>query len=476
MHNIILSGVSYAWPGNDRLFENVSFSLSRGIHAIAGANGTGKTTLLRLIAGELKPSTGSIHCGITPRLVNSSEYPVSYKSSGEHQMQMLEVALAHGSGIILLDEPERHLDGENRKRLLLRLRNFGGVVIFATHDAELLALATGILHLERREITLYSMCFSAYEKAIESERAKRLYAQQRAENKVESALTAAERNLVRQLQRERTAASKGPDAGIPRIARGLMKRNAEKTRGKIIRRARDKITESREELRRLRAANARQTEFSFMRDDATKYVSRLAVTDLNFGVDAQHLLWPQNLSFSARAGERLRIAGRNGSGKSLLFSAVCGNNPVPQHGHIERRCQRFFLLDQNCTAIATTTSLLELARQNFSQRSDGEIRRLLGAYGFWGQAVFRSFDSLSTGERVRLLVFLLSKADNPPDLLIADEAETGLDRESCALLARFFSQYRGLLLFATHSDEFALQVRPTGSMELIRQQRFSAAR
>lgn len=468
MHSITLSGVSYAWPGDDRLLMNISFSVGRGIYALAGANGAGKTTLLRLIAGELKPSTGSINCATTPQWISQIDYADKHRGSGERQMLMMEAALAPGSGLILLDEPERHLDSQNRKRLMLRFQRFGGTILFATHDAELLQLAKGILHLERESVRLYTMSFSAYEQAIAAERAEREYAQKRAEAKVKQALAAAERNLIRQLKRERIATLKAPDAGIPRVARGIMKRNAEETRGKIIRRSHHRIQHSQEELRRLRAANKVQAQFSFAPDKTAYHAARLDVVNLNFGLNAQRILWPKDLSFSARAGERLRIAGLNGYGKSLFFAGVCGRNPLPYKGRIERNCRRLVLIDQNYIAISGAASLFDLAHENFPNRSEGEIRRMLGGYGFWGQTVFRSFDSLSTGERVRLLVFLFSKADTPPDLLIADEAETGLDRESRALLARFFSEYPGLLLFATHSEAFAEQVNPTRCIELNR--------
>ncbi|GAB4424164.1 MAG: hypothetical protein OHK0011_04550 [Turneriella sp.] len=83
-------------------------------------------------------------------------------------------------------------------------------------------------------------------------------------------------------------------------------------------------------------------------------------------------------------------------------------------------------------------------------------------------AVKHELRQLSTGERVRLLLLLLSKADNFPDLLLADEAETGLDRETRALFARFLNGYPGLLLFTTHSEEFVAEVHPTRSITLTR--------
>ncbi|MFZ5627609.1 MAG: ATP-binding cassette domain-containing protein [Spirochaetota bacterium] len=468
MHNISISGVTYAWPGEGPVLQHISFNISRGIHAIAGQNGAGKTTLLRLIAGEIHAQSGSIRCDTTPRFVSFAGETLRRQSSGEQQMLLLETTLAQNTGIVLFDEPERHLDTENRQRFMRRLRHFAGTVILATHETGLLDLAESILHLENRSVALFRMPFAAYCRALEAERAERANARQRAEHSVKKSLLEAERDLSRQLKRERIAAQRAPTAGIPRIARGLMKRNAEKTRGRIIRRTTEQVAHELEKLSHLRTLDVRQPEFCFIPVAGEKLHAQLEIAGLNFGTGGRQTLWANDLTLNAKSGEKIRIAGRNGSGKSLLLKAICGKNTLPLHGSIRLRSRRMLLLDQDYSAIAPQTNLLDLAGENLPGQPEGEIRRMLGAYGFAGSAVFRDFHQLSSGERVRLLVLLLSSAENPPDVLMADEAETGLDRETRALFAQFLNQYPGLLLFTTHSDDFAAQVLPTRSIPLTR--------
>jgi ATPase subunit of ABC transporter with duplicated ATPase domains len=473
MHGITISGVTYAWSGEDPLLQNISFSLGRGIHALAGPNGAGKSTLLRLLAGELQPQSGSIQCAAGTQLVAVAEAGERQLSSGEQQMQKLEAALAQSSGILLFDEPERHLDTPNRRRFIRRLRHFGGTVLLATHDAELLDLAGSILHLEGKSLSLYRMHYAAYCSARDAEQAAAAYALDRAERNVQKELVDAQRNLERQLRRERIAAVRAPDAGIPKVALGLMKRNAEKTRGSIISRTKDRIAAGKEELSRLRGAQSPEAEFEFTSAKKRKYNPALEVFSLNILTARREDLWPKPLSLTARGGEKILISGRNGSGKSMLFHVLRGQCPLAVAGSVKIRCQRLSLFDQDQTTVASPTSILELARENFPARSEGEIRRMLGAYGYSGSAVFRDFRQLSTGQRVRLLVLLLSKADKAPDLLLADEAETGLDRKTRALFARFLKEYPGLLLFTTHSEEFAAAVQPTRSITLTRPKELS---
>ena len=474
MHKITISGVTYAWPGEDPLFQNISFTLGRGIFALAGPNGTGKSSLLRLLAGELQPQSGSIQCSVSPRFIGTAEQEPARRSSGEQQMQQLETTLAQNSGILLLDEPERHLDTTNRRRFIQRLRFFGGTVLLATHDPELLDLAESILHLEVKSLSLYRMDYADYCSAREAEQAATEYALQRAERSVHKELLDAQRDLERQLRRERIAAERAPLAGIPRVARGLMKRNAEKTRGKIISRTKDRIIAGKDELARLRGSNLPKAEFAFACTGAQKHHSRVDAFSLNLFNTRGESLWSNPLSLTARAGEKILITGRNGAGKSMLFRALLGQCPLTVTGSVQVHYKRLSLFDQDQTSIAPQTSVLSLARENFPARDEGEVRRLLGAFGYGGSAVFRDFRQLSTGERVRLLVLLLSKSDNFPDLLLADEAETGLDRETRALFARFLHEYPGLLLFTTHSEEFAAAVKPTRSITLTRPNNFSA--
>lgn len=83
-------------------------------------------------------------------------------------------------------------------------------------------------------------------------------------------------------------------------------------------------------------------------------------------------------------------------------------------------------------------------------------------------AVTASSSVLARGERVRLLVLLLSNAYTPPNVLLADEAETGFDREVRLLFADFLSSYRGRLPFVTHSEEFGAQAQFTRTTLLRR--------
>ena len=138
MSFISLSNVFFSYDNADDLFAGVSVAFnSFDKVAIIGDNGTGKTTLLKLLSGELSPDSGKITRGASIYVVNQINVADSM-SGGERQSAELRRAFDSGAEILLLDEPTNNLDADARAKFFNDLSNYPFGVVIVSHDRELL--------------------------------------------------------------------------------------------------------------------------------------------------------------------------------------------------------------------------------------------------------------------------------------------------------------------------------------------------
>lgn len=150
---LIAREVGYSYPSSPLVpvVERVSLALASGDRlGVVGENGVGKSTLLRLLAGELTPTQGEVVGSGSIAVVHQElGVDVGSGSVGERYRERLVRALATEAEVLLLDEPTNHLDLPALRHLTGRLRDYPGGVVVVTHDRELLdAVATGVLDLD----------------------------------------------------------------------------------------------------------------------------------------------------------------------------------------------------------------------------------------------------------------------------------------------------------------------------------------
>ncbi|RZT26108.1 ATPase subunit of ABC transporter with duplicated ATPase domains [Mycobacterium sp. BK558] len=515
MSSIVLSHVSFSWPDDTPVFTDLSFSVGPGRTGLVAPNGAGKSTLLALVADELTPAAGSITVdgtvGYLPQTlpllddrtvaellgvagVMAALDALARGDAGEQvfaaigddwdaeeraRAQLDRLGLGHigldrslrtlsggevvtlglarellrRSDVLLLDEPTNNLDRDARGRLYEALDDFSGCLLLVSHDRVLLDRVDGIAELRGNEITLCGGSFSAYRAAVENADQAARGAVRQAEQQLQREKRQRQQARERADRRAGTARRSLPDAGLPKIVAGAMKRRAQETAGRT-----DDVHARRLDDARVRlddAERAVRDDDALVLDlpDTTVPAGRklLQLNDVRLGRGGRQVLAGVNLT--VRGPERIALTGPNGSGKTTLLRTLLGE-VTPDGGTVERfggriayLSQRLDLLDDGRTVadnLAAAAPTLSVTRR----------RHLLAQFLFRGDAVELPVSALSGGERLRATLVCVLFAEPAPQLLLLDEPTNNLDLVSVAQLEAALAAYRGAFVVVSHDDAF----------------------
>ena len=167
---ISLSNVFFGY-GKNNLLDGVSVAFGDSEHvAIIGDNGCGKTTLLKMLAGELLPDSGNVARNADVYMLNQINASDS-RSGGEQQMFALMRAFDSGADILLLDEPTNNLDKDAKQKFFNRLGGYSNGVVIVSHDRELLQQMDKIIELRNGQLYVYGGNYDFYvaQKQLESD-------------------------------------------------------------------------------------------------------------------------------------------------------------------------------------------------------------------------------------------------------------------------------------------------------------------
>ena len=178
----------------------------------------------------------------------------------------------------------------------------------------------------------------------------------------------------------------------------------------------------------------------------------LTVRDLAIGYDSVLSV----VSFDIKRGEHIGIIGGNGLGKSTLLKTLVGTLPSLGGEYIIGGSVKIGYFDQQMAQYSSSDTVLEDFRREFPSYNDFQARSALGAFLFSGDDVFKTVDMLSGGERVRLA--LCKIFGKKPNFLILDEPTNHMDILSKEVLEDILVDYEGTLLFVSHDRYFIKKV------------------
>ena len=435
---------------------------------LIGRNGTGKSTLLRVIAGRAQlddgelqrrdglhiafveqepelPFAASLLESLLVRLNRSTadakgrEQTAPHRlaefldrfgldasrspetaSGGERKRAALALALALEPDLLLLDEPTNHLDIEGIERLEELLRRAASAIVI-THDRAFLdSVTTRIVELDRGVLRSYPGNFSAYEARKEDELA--------AEDSVN-------RRFDKFWAQEEVWIRKGVEARRTRNE-GRVKRL--------------------EQLRVDRAARLERIGSVRLNLDAGERSGKLVAELENVNKRFDDRIIISDLSMRVMRGDRIGIVGANGAGKSTLIKLILGQLEADS-GSIRRGTNLLpAYFDQMREQLDENSTVVEMISPGSDWVEIGGERRhvmsYLGDFLFSSQRAKSPVKMLSGGERNRLLLArLFARAAN---LLVLDEPTNDLDIDSLELLEQTLQDYSGTLLLVSHDRRF----------------------
>ena len=468
--------------GSRQLLQDVDFYLKEGDKTgVIGINGTGKSTFLRVIAGQLPPDSGTIArkpnlqismlqqnpqmqdkatileqvlSSMPPQYREVSEYEakamlmrlglsdterrIGTLSGGERRRVALCAALIHPADVLILDEPTNHLDTEMVQWLEDWLRRFKGGLVMVTHDRYFLErVVNHITELSRGKLYHYEANYSRYLE-LREQRAQMAEASER------------KRQSILRVEREW-------------ILRGCQARS----------------TKSKERIDRyeaLLAQKAPETDSTVQMAAASSRLGKKIITLEHAGkcYDGKPVI--ADFSYGVLRTDRIGIVGRNGAGKSTLLRLIAGELK-PDSGTVELgETVRIGHFSQEGRELNLNQKVFDfiygIAHEVKTDEGTFSAKTMLERFLFTPDLQQTVIGRLSGGERRR--VYLLSVLMAAPNVLLLDEPTNDLDVTTLSILEDYLQSFPGTIITVSH-DRFFLdkmadtifEVRGGGPVEIF---------
>lgn len=445
------------------LFDNVSLGISEGEKiGVIGINGTGKSTLLKIIAGLEEPDSGTVTKGKNVRFGYLPQTPIfddsltilqnvvlnqkadeEYRNlEGEANAMLIKLGIADvnespailsggqkkrvalvrtlltPAEILVLDEPTNHLDNEMAEWLEDYLIKYRGAFIMITHDRYFLDEVTNkIIELDHGAIYSYTANYSKFLE-MKAEREDMLLATER---KAKSLF----RMELEWMQRGARARSTKQKAHIQRFEE-LRDRKAVETDGKV-------------EINALSTRMGKKT---------------IELNNINKAYGDKKLI--NDFTYIFLPGDRIGIIGPNGCGKSTLLNIITGMLP-PDNGTIETGTTiKLGYFSQENEYMDESLKVIDYIKDTaeYIQTSEGTVTasQMCEKFLFIGAIQYSVIAKLSGGEKRRL--YLLKVLMEAPNILILDEPTNDLDIQTLTILEDYLDSFPGIVVTVSHDRYF----------------------
>lgn len=445
-----------------KVLDNVSFFLNEGDKVgIIGINGTGKSTLLRILAGADEPDSGNVirtngvRISYLPQipefeesgsvleqvmlhlpddLKESKEFEaksilgkfgitdysrdIGTLSGGERRRAGIASALIQPSDVLLIDEPTNHIDNETVSLLEEQLKKYRGAIVMVTHDRYFLnSITRKIVEVDRGQLFEYNGNYGFY--------------------------------LEQKAQREADAEAK------ERKNRTLYRREYEW----IKRGARARGTKSKDRIERFHELENREKPVETEKLQMQSVSSRLGkktieIDNISKSVNGRKLI--SDFSCILPRNARIGIVGHNGAGKTTLIRMLTGELAPDSGNIIVGDTVNTGYFSQECENMDVSQRVIEYIRETADhiQTPDGTVTaaQMLERFLFTPELQWNRIEKLSGGERKRL--YLLKVLMTAPNILLLDEPTNDLDIATLTILEDYLSNFSGAVIAISHDRYF----------------------
>ena len=448
--------------GARTLLENVNLYLDRGEKlGVIGANGVGKSTLLKILAGVEEPEKGTVRLDPNVRLEYLPQIPdyepentvleqlfagmdslarevaeheaktilmrlglpdferrMGTLSGGERRRVALAGVLVRPADVLLLDEPTNHLDAGMTAWLEGFLKRWKGALVMVTHDRYFLERVVGrMAEVENAQLTFYQGNYADY-------------LQKKAE--LLEMAQASERKRQSLLRREYQWVMQGA-----------------KARG----------TKSRERKERYEALKNQEGPVSKKQVEVTALSSRLGkktveLSHVSKSFDGRTVV--RDFSCILLRDDRVGVIGNNGSGKSTLLNLLAGRLAPDSGTVVVGETVRIGYFSQENPPMDPNQRVIDYIKEvgNYIETAAGTLSagQLLETFLFTGDQQYSPIGKFSGGERRRL--FLLSILAGAPNILLLDEPTNDLDIDTLTVLEDYLETFPGAVVAVSHDRYF----------------------
>ncbi len=449
--------------GPNELFRDVNIGINEGDKCgLIGINGTGKSTLLRILAGVEEPDTGSItvrnglriaYLPQTPEFdenltllqnvikdkthadayrnlegearadllklgIEDPDVNPAYLSGGQRKRAALVRTLLTDSDILVLDEPTNHLDAEMTEWLEDTLKAYKGAFICITHDRYFLDEVTNkIFELDKGRLYSYQANYSKY--------------------------------IELKAEREES------ELATERKAKTLFKQEL----AWMLRGARARTTKQKAHIQRFEALRDRKKPVETENVEMFSAFSRMGRKTL----EAEHLhkaygdkTIVDDFSYIFLQNERIGIVGPNGCGKSTLVKMLTGAL-APDSGKVDFGITvKFGYFAQECEFMDPTQRVIDYIKDTaetiYTKEGPVTASRMCERFLFNSDKQYAPIGKLSGGEKRRL--YLLKVLMDAPNILILDEPTNDLDIMTLTILEDYLASFEGIIIAVSHDRYF----------------------
>lgn len=468
--------VSFGYRTDSPILDEANFSIRTDAKmTLMGQNGAGKSTIFKLITGELAPDRGNIHLTAgatiaTAKQVMAREHltetvreyfshaftEVPYNldkriadaleivnftapldklvgdfSGGQQARLLLAYALIQEPDILLLDEPTNNLDQDGIDYLTAFLIMYPKTVLVISHDADFLnSFTEGVLHLDvfTGKVDKYE---GNYTDVVEEIKAR------------------VERDRAKNAQLLKTIQDRKDKVNFFAHKGGKMRKLASKLR--------DEVAEAEENMVDVKRDDRTISPFTIEAQPFSDAI--VTVTELK--IIQNHEPQMVSVDLKLRRGNRLLVSGPNGIGKStFLRSLFEGTNPgavITPGVKVGYYQQNFAGLDFNQTAYDSLASMMD-------EPDNETIRRTGARFLLDGEVLATPVSALSEGQK-GLLCFARFVLQSP-GLLIFDEPTNHINFRHLPVIAEAINAYQGCMVVVSHAEDFVKQIRFDTTLDL----------